>query len=123
MDIIENISASIEDLIDKAGATEIIVLNLPQITGSSAAVGTYTSFFVNQTLPDYLTESVDMYNEGLEEVLKDLDVEYEDVNIIHADIAPVMNEAASSPAKFGLDDTKDTGIPTLDEIALFCKVL
>lgn len=119
MDIIGNISASIEDLIDKAGATEIIVLNLPQIASSPAAVGTYKSLFVNEILPDGLMESVEMYNEGLAEELTNLDAQYEDVNIIHADIAPIMNEAASNPAKFGLDDTKDTGIPTLDETAVF----
>jgi phospholipase/lecithinase/hemolysin len=119
--IIQNIKDGIEDLISEAGATKILVLNLPQIAGSPATVGTYTSLFINQTLPDDFMESVEMYNESLEDALKSIDGDNEDVNIIHFDIAPLVNEAASNPAKFGLDDTKDTGIPTLNEAALFLQ--
>jgi len=119
--IVKNIEDGIEDLISKGGATKILVLNLPALTSTPAAVGTYTSLFVNQTLPAGMTESVEAYNEMLEDVLKNIDADNEDVNIIHADIAPLFDEAASDPVKFGLDDMQDTGIPVLDEAALFTQ--
>lgn len=119
--IINNIKDSIEDLIGGAGATKILVLNLPQLASFPAGVGIYTSLFVNQSLPDGLPESIEMYNERLKDVLKEINADNEDVNIIHADIAPLFDEAASNPVKFGLDDMQDTGIPRLDEAALFTQ--
>jgi phospholipase/lecithinase/hemolysin len=117
--IVKNIEDGIEDLISKGGATKILVLNLPALPSTPAAVGTYTSLFVNQTLPAGMAESVEAYNKMLEDVLKNIDANNEGVNIIHADIAPLFDEAASNPVKFGLDDTKDTGIPRLNETAFF----
>ena len=117
--IINNIKDSIEDLIGKAGATKILVLNLPQLTNSPAGVGIYTSLFVNQTISDGLPESIEMYNERLKDVLKEIDADNEGVNLIYADITPLLDEAAPNPVKFGL--AQDTGIPTLNEAALFTQ--
>jgi len=44
--IINNIKDSIEDLIGEAGATKILVLNLPQLANFPAGFGTYASLFV-----------------------------------------------------------------------------
>lgn len=117
--VVTNIADSVEDLISEGGATKILVLNLPHLANFPAAVGTYTSLFVNQTLPAGFVESVEAYNELLEDVLKDVNENNEDVSIVHADIARLFDKAASNPTKFGLDDTEDTGVPRLNEAALF----
>eukprot|EP00979_Chaetoceros_neogracilis_P006950 scaffold1412_cov277-Chaetoceros_neogracile.AAC.6 len=118
MKIIENIKDSIKDLIG-AGATKILVLNLPQIASTPAGVGVYPSLFFNVNLPTGLADSVEKYNADLKSALTEINMDNKNVNIIHADITNLFDMASSNPGKFGLDDTKDTGIPRLNEAALY----
>jgi len=118
MSIIQNIQESIEDLISHVGATNILVLNLPQLAHSPAGVGTYTSLFINATIPDGLEESIEMYNEELKQTLKQIEKDNKYcTKIVHTDVASILNQAAADPVSFGLSE--DVGIPTINEGALF----
>jgi len=118
MNIIKNIKDSIEDLINDVGATNILVLNLPQLVHSPAAVGTYTSLFINATIPDNLEDSIEMYNEELKQTLKQIEKDNRYcTKIVHSDVASILNQIAADPVSFGLSE--DVGIPTINEGALF----
>jgi len=116
--IIMNIESSIMNLIG-GGASEFIVLNLPQLADLPAGVGTYGSIFVNETLPSGLRMHVESFNAGLVDMLENIDASDECTTITHVNIAQLLEEAVLNPVKFGLDDQLDTGIPTFSETDWF----
>lgn len=119
-DVIKNIRKGIKSLIS-GGATKLLVLNLPQLAKTPAAVGKFTSLFISDTIPSGLADSVNRFNEGLKEMLEVIGASNDDVKITCANILPLFNKAAKKPSDFGLDTSKDIGKPRLNEKKLFVK--
>lgn len=119
-DVIKNIKKGIKSLIS-GGATKLLVLNLPQLAKTPAAVGKFTSLFISDTIPSGLADSVNRFNDGLKEMLEVIGASNDDVKITCANILPLFKKVAKNPSDFGLDTSKDIGKPRLNEKKLFVK--
>jgi len=119
MNIIVNIETSIKNLIS-GGATQFIVLNLPQLAYSPAYADKGSSLFLSKSVPTGLRNDVTGFNKGLTDMLQRTDTSNDIVSITHVDIAPLFLEAALNPVKFGLDGD-NVSSPTLSEADLHIR--
>jgi len=88
---------NIQTLIDN-GATNIVVLNLPDIAITPAAVaGNFDDLTMDPAT------YVDQFNTGLRDGIAELDLS--GVNLALADIYSLLNEMISDPSAFGFDPT------------------
>jgi len=115
---LENLENSIEELIEGAGAKNIIVLNMAPLQLTPAAVGTFSSLFT-ENLPDGLSDDIAAYNNELKVMLKKIGSENKCVDIKHVDTQTILGKVATDPENYGV--AGDFGTPRLDETALFTQ--
>eukprot|EP00588_Corethron_pennatum_P005256 CAMPEP_0194300032 /NCGR_PEP_ID=MMETSP0169-20130528/61035_1 /TAXON_ID=218684 /ORGANISM="Corethron pennatum, Strain L29A3" /LENGTH=367 /DNA_ID=CAMNT_0039050167 /DNA_START=90 /DNA_END=1193 /DNA_ORIENTATION=- len=116
-DMLEDLAGSVAALIDGAGLTNIIVLNVPPLFAAPAANGV-PSLFVPATLPgEDLAGNIPAYNAGLLPLLEEMRGEHACVEITHVDAFSIIGGIAGDPAGYGIEG--DFMTPVINETALF----
>ncbi len=107
----DNIAGAIQDIID-LGAEDIVVLNLPDLSGTPLA----------QTLDsdsrDTLRDITGVHNDLLLDTLDNLEESNDDVNIVHIDINSLYGNIIENPSEFGFTNITDnfSGIDIITQI-------